>query len=214
MPHSIKPPIHPSIWPSLHPSITKTGVRLEQSGRCFLRRHPSAGKEQGMMADNPGVKENTHTRQKHTHTQAYSVPTRLLVGFAESCICILGSRRMCMQMQTMLIVIKGHLPLRSSRLLTCSPVSLSSPLYLALLVSPLLPLPPQVILARLHTLPVTTPLVSSRQNADYSRFSLAQTGTCWQRCKQALDLSQPCAARVLRAHRLSSRCARASAAQG
>lgn len=56
-----------------------------------------------MMTDNMG------SRRIHTRVHAYSVPTRLLVGFELSCICILGSRRMHMQMPTVLIVIKGHL---------------------------------------------------------------------------------------------------------
>lgn len=45
----------------------------------------------------------------HTHVASYNV---LQLGFATSCNCILGSRGMHMQMPTMLIVIKGHLPLR------------------------------------------------------------------------------------------------------
>ncbi|MEQ2244259.1 hypothetical protein ILYODFUR_015274 [Ilyodon furcidens] len=116
---------HPSIHPCLHPSCRQVSDQSSQG--YFLHLHPSAEEEQGMMTDNTGSRRiPTHT--PHT-CAAYSVPTRLLLGFQMSRICMLGTRRMCMQMQTMLIVIKGHLPLR------VSPFSSSSSFCLLLLTS-------------------------------------------------------------------------------
>ena len=123
--------VHPSVNPCLPPLHPSQRQVSDWSGRgYFLRPHPSAGQEQGMMTDNTGSRR-THT---HSPTHTYSAPTRLLVGFAVSCICILGSRRMHMQMPTMLIVIKGHLSLRFffSLLFPRSLFCLSSPLYLSL----------------------------------------------------------------------------------
>lgn len=134
---SSRPSIRQPVPPSIHPSQRQVS---DWSGQgYFLLLHPSAGKEQGMMTDNTGVKENTHT---HKHTHAYSAPTRLLVGFAVGCISILGSRRMHMQMQTMLIVIKGHLPLLSRSLSSLlSSLSLASCQCFAPTASPSHPSP-------------------------------------------------------------------------
>lgn len=121
--------------------------------------------------------DNMGSRRIHTRVHAYSVPTRLSVGFAMSCICILGSRRMHMQMPTMLIVIKGHLPLPVF-------VSPSSPLPLflftylslaprhsfSLAVSPSQPSPS-------FTLCHFLSFVSGRRTADYSVCTLLLTGT-------------------------------------
>lgn len=68
------------------------------------------------MVDSAGGQGETHT---HTREHRLSV-RQLLVKFTESCICISASGRMHMQMATMLIVIKGHLRRRFSRLLTRS----------------------------------------------------------------------------------------------
>lgn len=104
------------------------------------------------------------------------MPTRLLVGFAVSCICILGSRRMHMQMPTMLIVIKGHLPLRLLPPPHSLSFFLSLPLYLSLLVSLFLPPSPPSQPSPSFTLSVTfLVLVSGRQTADYGLFTLLLT---------------------------------------
>lgn len=129
----VHPSVNLSLPPSIHPSHRQASDWSSQG--YFLHLHPSAGKEQEMKTDNTRAKEYTHARV-HAHT--YSVPTRLLVGFATSCICILGSRRMHMQMQTMLIVIKGHLlpPLHSLFFSLVTSLSLTPCLSLALTASP------------------------------------------------------------------------------
>lgn len=126
--------IHPSVNLSLPLSIHHRDTCQTEAVRgTSFHLQLSDGKEQGMMTDNMGSRRiHSHTH-RHTRRDAYSMPTRLLAGFAMSCICILGSRRMHMQMPTMLIVIKGHLPRRVSA--SSSLLFFSSPLYLVLLVS-------------------------------------------------------------------------------
>jgi len=104
---SINPSIHPSIHPSLHP-LPRQVSNWSSQGFSSIST-PLLRKNKGWWQITRGQGEPTHSP---SHMYAYSVPTRLLVGFAMSCICILGSRRMLMQMQTVLIIIKGHLPLR------------------------------------------------------------------------------------------------------
>lgn len=162
--------IHPSVNVSLPPSIHhRDRCQTEAVRGTSFHLQLSAGKEQGMMTDNMGsrrIHPHTHTR-RHTRRGAYSMPTRLLAGFAMSFICILGSRRMHMQMPTMLIVIKGHLPLRVSA--SSSLLFFSSPLYLVLLVS----------LSLWLSLPVNLPhplLFSNSSAADFSVFLVPLKG--------------------------------------
>lgn len=144
--------------PSLHPSQRQVSDWNSQG--YFLHLHPSAGKKQGMMTDNRG------SRRIHTRVHAYSVPTRLLVGFAMSCICILGSRRMHMQMLPVLIVIKGHLPLQVFIFPSSSlPLFLSAYLSLAprhsfsLAVSLSQPSPPFTLVTFSHLSEAATQLI-------------------------------------------------------
>ena len=167
--------VHPSVNPCLPPLHPSQRQVSDWSGRgYFLRPHPSAGQEQGMMTDNTGSRR-THT---HSPTHTYSAPTRLLVGFAVSCICILGSRRMHMQMPTMLIVIKGHLSLRFffSLLFPRSLFCLSSPLYLSLSLLVCFSLSLSLSLSFWPSLPVLYNLVTFShlsQTADCGLFTPA-----------------------------------------
>lgn len=121
------PPSRVTVYQSVNPSLP---LSIHHADRCQTEAvrgtssisTPLLGRTKGrwQLTRGQGEFTQTHTHPpSHTHMHAYSVPTRLLVGFGMSCICILGSRRMHMQMKTMLIVIKGHL------LLHVSPFSLS-----------------------------------------------------------------------------------------
>lgn len=156
---SNRPSIRQSGPPSLHPSF---GQVSDWSGHGA-----TSCKYSPLMVDSAVGQGETHT-----HTQAFSASTRLLVGFTESCICILASRRMHMQMATMLIVIKGHLRRHSSRLLTCS----HSPSTLFCSLSPssssLAPVSPACPPHVFRTVSVGAfPLSQSPRTAEHGRFS-------------------------------------------